>query len=160
MLLINCSCSRAPWDLGRIQADLRDNFGCALLERGGGERLKLGTVAVLGGHGETWGDSSPQNNAAHTEGTIRNAGKAAKTSQLFISPQSRPAFYLANKMSDLRSLNSVPASPIWWPIHNDLPLNSPHSPIPPFIGFIWNRPGHLFLSAGDMTEAFHGENWL
>lgn len=68
-----------------------------------------------------------------TEGTIRNA---AKTSKLFISPQAGPAFYLANKMSDLRSLNSVPASPIWWPIHNDLPLNTPHSQIPPFIGFI------------------------
>lgn len=45
MLLINCSCSRGPWGSGWIQADLRDNFGCALLERGGGEKLKLGTVA-------------------------------------------------------------------------------------------------------------------
>lgn len=77
MLLINCSCFRAPWDLGWIQADLRDHSGCALLGRGGGERLRLGTVAVLAGQGETWGDSSPQNNAAHTEGTIRNSSKGS-----------------------------------------------------------------------------------
>lgn len=84
---------------------------------------------------------------------------AAKTSKLFISPQAGPAFYLANKMSDLRSFNSVPASPVWWPIHNDL-FNTPRPRIPPFIGFIWSHPGHLLLSAGDMTEPFHRENWL
>lgn len=63
MLLINCSCFRGPRDLDRIQADLRDNFDCALPERGGGERIKLGPA--LGGHNETRGDSSPWNKATH-----------------------------------------------------------------------------------------------
>lgn len=63
-------------------------------------------------------------------------------------------------MSDLWRLNSVSASPIWWTIYNDLPLNIPHSQISTFIGFILKHHGYLFMSAGDMTELFDEENRL
>lgn len=150
MLLINCGCSFPRWDIGWIQDDLRQFLLCfAAMRRG--EGLKSGCTSrtlrnlMVLHHLRT---------QTTTEGTIMNL----QTIHQSPTQGSACAFCVTNTMSALRRCNSVSASPIWWTIHNDLPLNIPRSHISTFIGFILNHRGYLFMSAEAMTELFDEEN--